>query len=284
VVSYSFNNDRLLQFLNGSFEIDESFSRDDGIKLLNAIIAEATDQQLNIRTLVDRFYDPNQQQIDLAVVTCIVFHLMHLDQPVTCEAVKPFLPWQADKELNITAQTPITAHIAECLDCRDDVETIRQLNLGQKQLVRLGELYAGGNHKNWGSCRKTKKVMKAIAEMNFAATTAEVLRHVCICPKCRQLLYEERKVMLENLPAYDPPPEFPCESVSASDILIYTVPFGLDPANDQYAKFRPAFTSHLLKCRVCFGKMLKLHDTIFEILDRPDSSAVTCLGLDGLDN
>lgn len=185
MVSFAFN-DRLSQFLNGSFQLDESFTRDDGIRLLGALISELTNHQLNMKTLVDRFIDPKQEKIDLAVVTCIVFHLMHLNQPVTCEVVKPFLPWQADKELNITAQTPITAHISECPACRNDVDTLTELNLEQKQLVRLGELYAGGHHKSPGNCRKTRKAIRSITEMNFVATTAEVLRHVCLCPKCRQ--------------------------------------------------------------------------------------------------
>ena len=275
-----FRNGRLSQFLKGDLDVNGSFSRDDGIRLLGSLIAEVTNHRLTMKTLLERFIYPEQDKIDLAVVTCIIFHLMHLDQPVTCETVKPFLLWQADKELNITAQTPITAHIAECPDCRSDIETLKQLNLEQKQLVRLGEMFSGGNHKTPGSCRKTKKAICSIAEMNFTATTTGVLRHVCLCPKCRQLLYEERKAMLESLPAYDVSPEFPCESVSPSEILVYVVPYGLDPANDQYAKFRPSFTSHLSKCRVCLGKMPELHNTIYAILERPDSGVVTCFALD----
>lgn len=278
MVSYGFNN-RLSKIFKGSFKIDESFTRDDGIKALNMLVAQATGNRFNIRTLVEKFIDPEQDKIDMAVITCIVFHLMHLDQPVTCEAVKPFLPWQADKELNITSQTPITAHIAECLDCRNDIEILRQLNLDQKHLVRLGELFAGDHHKTPGSCRKTRKAIQSIAEMNFAATTAKVLRHVCICPTCRQLLYHDRKEMLESLPAYDLSPGFPCESVSPSDIFTYTIPFGLDPVNDQYAKFRPSIISHLVKCRTCFEKMQKLHDIVYDISERLESGVVTCFAL-----
>ncbi len=221
-----------------------------------------------------------EQQIDLAVTTCLEFHLSYIDQPVTCEVVKPFLPWQADEELTISEQTPITAHIAECLDCRSDIETLKQLSLDQKHLAQLSKLFAGNSHEDTGNCFETREAMQVIVEMNFSATTAEILRHVCLCPTCRQLLYQERKEMLESLPAYDLSPEFPCESVSPSDIFVYTVPFGLDPANDQYAKFRPSFTSHLVKCPTCLGKMLKLHDSVYGILERPDSGVVTCYNLD----
>ncbi len=111
--------------------------------------------------------------------------------------------------------------------------------------------------------------------MNLRETSAEILRHVCICQTCRQLLYEHRKEMIEYLPAYDLSPEFLCESISPSEIFVYTIPFGLDPANDQYAKFRPSFTSHLVKCQTCLGKMQELHNTIYAILERPDSGVVT---------
>ena len=280
MVNFAFNN-RLSQFLKGDFQIDKSFTRDDGLKALNMLIAQATGNRLNIRTLVERFIDPEQDKIDLAVITCIVFHLMHLDQPITCETVKPFLPWQADKELNITAQTPITAHIAECYDCRSNIETLSQLNLSQKHLVQLGELFTASHNKTPGNCRKTQKAIPLIATMDFAATTAKVLSHVCLCPKCRHLLYEERKEIFESLPAYNISPEFPCESVCLSYIFVYAVPFCLDTANDQHAKFRLSFTSHLLQCSACFQKILNLHETLFEVLERPDSDVVTCYSLDG---
>ena len=221
-----------------------------------------------------------EQQIDLAITTCLKFHLSYIDQPVTCKVVKPFLPWQVDKELAISEQTPITAHINECPDCRNDIEILKQLNLDPKYLSRLSELFAGEPYKNTSSCRETQEAMQLIAEMNFSATTAEVLRHVCICPTCRQLLYQKRNEMLESLPAYDLSPEFPCESVCPSEIFVYTIPFGLDPANDQYAKFRPSFTSHLVKCRTCLSKMQELHNSIYAILERPDSGVVSCYDLD----
>lgn len=217
-----------------------------------------------------------EQQIDLAIVTCLELHLNYIDQPVNCKVVKPFLSWQADKRRAISEQTPITTHISECPDCQRDIETLKQLNLDQKYLSRLSELFAGEPYKDTGNCRETQKAIHSIAEMDFSATTVEILRHVCICQTCRQLLYQQRKEMLESLPEYDTSPEFPCESVSPSEIFVYTISFGLDPANDQYAKFRPSFTSHLLKCQTCLRKMQELHNTTYAILERPDSGIVTC--------
>lgn len=195
----NFNNDRLTQFLSGNFHADKSFTRDDGLRLLDSIIKEVTGHQMNFRAVIERFYDPEEDKIDLAVVTCLVFHLMHLDQPVACEAVKPFLPWQADKELTIKAQTPITVHIENCPECQDDINKIIGLDLEQKQLVRLGELYTHSDSKDNSSCIATRKVMPEIARLNFEAATAETLKHVCICPSCRRILNDTRRDILDNL-------------------------------------------------------------------------------------
>ena len=87
MVSYAFNN-RFSQLLLDGPSDHESFTRDDGIHLLNTLLTQIGDYQLNIKTVVDRFIPAEQEQIDLAVITCIVFHLSYLDQPVNCEVVK----------------------------------------------------------------------------------------------------------------------------------------------------------------------------------------------------
>ncbi len=117
--------------------VNHSFSREDGMRLLNSILAEVSDCRLDIKTLVARFVDPKQKRINLAVITCLVSHLIYLERAVDCEIAKAFLPWQTDERMRIRVQTPITVHIGECRDCRNDIETLTQLNLNQKQLVRV---------------------------------------------------------------------------------------------------------------------------------------------------
>jgi hypothetical protein len=82
------------------------------------------------------------------------------------------------------------------------------------------------------------------------------------------------------LSEYEPSPEFPCESVSATDIFDYVVPYGLDPANDQYAKFRESLTAHLRTCPNCLAKMQELHKTIYEISDRAEFEVITVYHID----
>jgi hypothetical protein len=116
--------------------------------------------------------------------------------------------------------------------------------------------------------------------MDFGRTTAEALQHLCKCPVCRGTLYEERKKMCDSLSEYEYSPEFPCESVSATDIFDYVVPYGFDPANNQYAKFRESLTSHLRICPNCLAKMQELHKTVYGICERPESEVITVYHID----
>lgn len=53
------------------------------------------------------------------------------------------------------------------------------------------------------------------------------------------------------------------------------MPYGLDPANDQYAKFRESLISHFRACPTCLAKVQKLHDSVYRIVERAESEVVT---------
>jgi hypothetical protein len=116
--------------------------------------------------------------------------------------------------------------------------------------------------------------VKSVAAMDFGGVTAADLKHLCKCPDCRSLLYEERQKMCDSLPEYTQSPDFPCESVSAADIFDYVVPYGLDPANNQYAKFRESLALHLCSCPTCLAKMQQLHDAVYGVAERAESEVV----------
>ncbi|GAG28141.1 unnamed protein product, partial [marine sediment metagenome] len=74
--------------------------------------------------------------------------------------------------------------------------------------------------------------------------------------------------------------KFPCEEVSATDIFDYVVSYGLDPADDQYAKFRKSLTSHIVTCPNCLAKMQTLHNTVYNVAERAESEVVTIYNID----
>lgn len=219
------------------------------------------------------------RQTTSAITTVLRLHFAYTKALVTCETVRAFLPSLADPALEVGVPTPITVHLDKCQQCADDLEIIQQLNLSHKQLCRLGQLFAEKPAEDCIGCSQTPAAVSAVVTMVFPETNTnvEVLKHLCICPDCRELLYKYRETVREELLLdRETQEEFPCEAVSAKDIFDYVVPYGIDPANDQYAKFRPAFTSHARACPKCFGKMQELHSTVYSILEHRESGIVTC--------
>ena len=216
-------------------------------------------------------------QTNSAVITNLKLHFAYIGTSVTCNTVRPFLPSLADPALEVGVPTPITVHLDKCQQCANDLEIIRQLSLSHKQLCRLGQLFAEKLAENAISCSQAQADILAVVWMVFRKTNAEVLKHLCICPNCREQVYQFRETVRgELLRDQRAQKKFPCEAVSATGIFDYCFPYGIDPANDKYAKFREPLTSHLRNCPTCLAKMQQLHNTIYSIVDRPDSGVVTC--------
>lgn len=221
------------------------------------------------------------QQINSAIATNLRLHFAYIEASVTCNTVRPFLPSLADPLLEVGVPTPITVHLDKCQQCANDLETIRRLNLTRKQLCRLGQLFAEKPSEDAISCSQAQAGILAVVSMVFRETNAEVLKHSCTCPDCREVLYQWRETVREELVQEQRAPNrFPCEVVSAADIFDYCFPYGIYPASNQYAKFRESFTSHARSCPTCLGKMQELHNTVYGILERQESGIATCFKVD----
>jgi hypothetical protein len=219
-------------------------------------------------------------QIRTAIAYMLQLHFTYIDKPVGCNIIKPFLPFLLDPKLEIKIPTPITVHLDNCQQCCEDLKVIGQLNLNSKQLSRLTQFFADKPVKDTVSCSTAQLSVPSVAVMNWSGIAAETLKHLCVCRVCCELLYEERQQIYDSLPEYNQSPEFPCESVRATDIFDYCFPYGIDPTANGYAKFRSVLTSHLQSCRVCLAKMQQLHKTIRSIIERPESQVVTIYHID----
>ncbi len=224
---------------------------------------------------------PEQGQVSSAITTMLELHFAYIGERVTCETVRPFLPGLLDPALKIRIPTPITAHLDNCKQCSEDLEAIRELNLNHKQLCRLSQFLAEKPSDDSVSCSQARAATLCVALMIFRETSAAVLKHFCTCPNCRKVLYQYREsVRTGLLHSEKAPKEFPCEEVSATDIFDYCLPYGIDPAADQYAKFRKSLSSHLSGCPVCLAKIQELHNTLYGITERPESEVVTIYHID----
>lgn len=224
--------------------------------------------------------ESEQKQVGPAFDAILKLHFAYIGKRVTCEIVKPFLPGLLDPTIEIKIPTPITAHLNNCRQCTEDLEAIRRLNLNRKQLRRLSQLFIDNSAKDKVSCSQAQAAILAVVFMAFRETNEEVLKHLCICPDCRRSLYEYREDICKDLDSKIGLGQFPCESVSATDIFDYVMPYGMDPANDQYAKFRESLISHLRSCRTCLAKIQELHQTIYNTVERVESEVVTIYHID----
>ncbi|MCK5172551.1 MAG: hypothetical protein KAR47_04120 [Planctomycetes bacterium] len=131
-------------------------------------------------------------------------------------------------------------------------------------------------------CKETAMNAASIAAMTFDGLSAEMLQHVCVCPKCRQALYKAREFRGRSIPPGAGDSTNLCEAILPSDVFDYVVPYGIDPDQDEYAMFRSSLTSHLTNCPTCLEQVQALHSRIYGILQREESGIVTCVELDDL--
>ena len=184
----------------------------------------------------DERIDTEQSRKDSAITTLLRLHLAYIGEPLKCNTVKLFLASLADPVLQIRIPTPITVHIDKCQACSNDLLILWDLHLTHEQLCRLGQLLAEKPTEDTVNCPQAQAAILSVVSMSFRETNEEVLKHLCICPDCRRSLYEYRENISKDLDSRIGQEQFPCESVSATDLFDYVVPYGIDPANDQYAK------------------------------------------------
>jgi len=220
--------------------------------------------------------DSKQSRKNSAISTLLRLHFEYIGEPVKCDTVKPFLASLADPALQIRIPTPITTHLDKCQSCRDDLLILLELHLPHKYLCRLGQILADKPIENDSICSQAQAAVPAVVSLAFHETNAEILKHLCTCPNCRKKLYLHRERVRKEL-LHDGAIQggFPCESVTATDIYDYCLPYGIDPADDQYVEFRESLTSHLRGCPTCLAKMQELHLTIYNIAERAESDVVT---------
>ena len=216
------------------------------------------------------------EPMDAAALTDMLrLHLAYVGKEVTCEIVRPFLPGMVIPSLEIKVPTPITVHLDKCQQCVDDLETLRNLNLTRQQLCRLSEFFAETPYSCSSVSDEKQKAARQVAGLDWKKTSAETLRHLCKCSVCRDLVYMHRQEIMDNLTSEKQSREITCEAILPSGFFDYVFPYGIDPANDQYAKFRETFVSHAIKCPDCLSRMQQLHNRLYEIEQQPNSEVIT---------
>jgi len=208
-------------------------------------------------------------------------HFSLLGKEVGCGLVKGFLPLLGDADMQMYIPTPVTVHLDNCEPCLSDRDTIRWLKLTSDQNAILAEFYAARTFESSGECGRFRDSLGAISRLCFEGVSSDALRHVCLCRECRTLVQVKRTEASREIIKSGGGRYLPCESVGAKDLFTYCLPYGLDPACDEYAKLRPAFTEHLLGCGKCLEKFRQLHNSLYALAQNSESGVSTYCELAG---
>lgn len=140
----------------------------------------------------------------------------------------------------------------------------------------MSQTYAERPRDKYIACSKAQAAINSVVRLSLREADADVLKHLCLCSSCRELVSEARKFAIRLLPENaESNQNLLCSHVSPNDVFDYVVPYGLDPSSDQYVKFRESLASHMRKCPTCLKKIQDLHETLFDIIERPESGVVT---------
>ena len=241
------------------------------------------DQILQLESVLSQCesMDQEKSQARAAIAIMLKRHFAYIGKDVTCETVRPFLPTLLDPAFEVRVPTPITVHLDYCQQCAKDLEIIKSLKLSCKQLCKLSRLFAAKPTENGVNCSQAHTAIMAFVLMAFSEIDRQVLNHLCTCYYCRKVLYQYREaVRSDHLREKGVKKCVQCDQVLFADIFDYVIPYELDSAHDQYAKFRSSFISHLRCCPTCLAKMQLLHTTIYGIIERASSEIVTIYHID----
>ncbi len=208
-------------------------------------------------------------------------HFSHIGEETSCSLVKPFLPNMLDPSVQISIPTPITAHIDHCPECVRNLKTISDLNLNAANLSRLSQLFSVKTQNYDISCSTAKSDIMAFVMMAFHETNDLVLKHLCTCGKCSDIIYQYRDSVIKELQTDSKSkPCFLSSKLTYNSIFDFTIPYRLDINQYKNSESMRSQASHIRRCPFCLEKIQEFHRIISNISERPNSSTITKYNLD----
>lgn len=246
-----------------------------------AHIEACTHCQSRVQTLRETLRELNEHarmtlpEKDSQVIRELQSHFEYLDELLVCAQAKPFLCGLLAPSARIRVPTPITVHLDQCAACAEDLESLRGLELGTDQSARLGRLYRENVHDIGRLCPRAQSHATAFAAMAFEGIPSEILQHLCICPRCRQHVYEQRQELLNRaLDVKAQARPLRCEEATMAGLFDYVIPYGLQSDDFRDPSHRDR-AEHIRSCPACLEALQHIHSTISQIAERPDSDVAT---------
>ena len=226
------------------------------------------------------------------VITCyelapVAWDKDNVNAPVDCKVLKRFLPQFASDKLELTIPSALTDHLAQCDQCRSDLEAITNLKLTTIQLTDLKQLLIPQPQKTDVNCSQARRHTKAFLELDTDEMDRTICEHLGTCPDCRELLYQQRQKRIANLPDIkESKTQLNCQDIGLHSFFDHCFPhltlrfwseyeiikkLYLTQKNDEDRKI----DDHISKCRNCQARVQQLHKTISTIAQRGNTDVLT---------
>jgi hypothetical protein len=237
--------------------------------------------------------DGGRSEMKRDIIDTLNLHFGCLEEQVTCLRVKPFLPGLLMPSVQIRIPTPITVHLDHCPECAEDLEALRDLDLGAEQLERLEQLYRHEStvasaarplrESPWvrlglpalrrgesGLCRRARAGIADFARGSLDHIDSEVLNHLSVCLPCRERVFRSRQKLLEGLPIGETGAAVCVDEIPMAQLFDYAIPYGRTTDSQERAG-----EAHVHACRACLARIQSLDETIYGIAERTNSGIVT---------
>jgi hypothetical protein len=201
-------------------------------------------------------------------------HFSCVGTPVSCRIAKPFLPAQAVTHLAITVTSPITAHLGQCSACKNDLNTIKELNLTDGQYYRFAQLLAEPQNDDY-QFSDILSAMDALSHGRIDELSAKQREQICIQKRYRDSLYQNRQTSLSRQIDSAGHPAASSRDLMPSDLFDMVVPYGAEVDGSA-----ASISDRLGRDQLAIERVQRLHETIYGIVDRPDSGVVTVFDFD----
>jgi hypothetical protein len=223
----------------------------------------------------------NKNHSGLDIANTLKTHFSYILHDITCKIAKPFLPGMLDPSMQIKIPTPITTHLDHCPECVSDMGKISELKLSNTHLSRLSSLFSQKPDEDNITCSKAKYDIMAFVMMAFQASNEQIMKHLCLCSKCRSEIYNYRETVLSELMRENSDkPCFLSSRISNNELFDFVVPYGLDQVQYKISEVIQSRVTHMRRCPFCLQKIQEFHNTIYNIAERPDSKVITTYNIE----
>lgn len=188
-----------------------------------------------------------------------------------CSQVVRFLPIFAEDKQEEELPSWVVAHVEQCPKCREHIELIHSWGLDQKQRDRLSKFLGLPAYSKSQFCTQVDKnrsvIVESITSLCFDHLDIETLNHIYLCPNCREVVGAAFQKLLSQADSSKGQGGFACIDIKTADLFDYALPYGIDPASDEYVGFRAYLTGHLRGCPRCIERIRQLYLCIIAIVE-----------------